>query len=166
MPAPYSAKAVANAFLNRAFASKKNIDPLKIQKLVYYASGYYLAATGVPLIDEAFEAWDKGPVVPSLYHEFKQFGYSPIRTLAEEIDWDDEGPIPVPPPQSDRRADKIIDFVWDRYGKRSSIELSELTHVEDGPWDRTRKNNKFHIKNKDIPDAFIEEYFSRLIKRK
>ena len=68
MPAPYSAKAIANAFLQRAFNEKKAIGQLKLQKLVYIAHGYYLALTGGnPLVNEPFEAWDYGPVNRTLY---------------------------------------------------------------------------------------------------
>lgn len=166
MAAPYPTKAVANAFLNKGFADKVAIDPLKIQKLIYYAAGYYLAASNVPLIDEAFEAWDNGPVVPSVYHEFKKFGYTPIKRLAEEVDWEDDDSIPVPPPQDDARFDKVLDFVWEKYGKRPSLDLSELSHVEGGPWDRARKENIYNLRNKDIPDEYIKEYFSKFVKKK
>lgn len=36
MPAPYSTKSIANFFLNKGFATKTPIDPLKIQKLVFF----------------------------------------------------------------------------------------------------------------------------------
>ena len=71
----YSAKAIANYFLGLADAEKKPISHLKIQKLVYIAHGWYLAIKGEPLVgDEYAEAWQYGPVFPSLYHEFKIHG--------------------------------------------------------------------------------------------
>lgn len=42
------------------------IDPLKLQKLVYFAAGEYIALTGTPMFPEALEAWDHGPVVYDL----------------------------------------------------------------------------------------------------
>ena len=69
----YSAIAVANCFLDIADAQSRPITPLKIQKLVYIAHGWHLAIYEEPLIVELVEAWKWGPVIPLLYHEFKNF---------------------------------------------------------------------------------------------
>ena len=165
MSAPYSGKAIANAFINRGIADKLQIDPLKIQKLVYYAHGYYLATTGRPLLDELFEAWPHGPVLPSLYHEFKNFGFTPIKRLATDIDWDTDEFVPVPPPTDDFQLDKIIRFVWGAYAKLSSRELSERSHAKDGPWDKVRTAHP-GIRNKGIDNEIIKEYFLSFVKKK
>jgi uncharacterized phage-associated protein len=165
MPGPYPVRGVANAFLNIGRAERKPIDPLKLQKLVYFAHGYYIAAFGRPLIDELFEAWEHGPVAPTLYHEFKDFRYSTIRRLATEIDLDVDEEIPVPPPHGDARADRVIDFVWKTFGSRDSRELSRITHEADGPWARVRANNPYNLRNLDIPNEYIIEYFSKKIVR-
>lgn len=53
----YSAKEIANYFLE--LSAKKDISPLKIQKLVYIAHGWHLALYGEPLVqDELAEAWE------------------------------------------------------------------------------------------------------------
>jgi len=44
---------------------------MKLQKLVYYAHGWHLALNNEPLIDEQVECWQYGPVISSLFHEFK-----------------------------------------------------------------------------------------------
>ncbi|MDX6806441.1 Panacea domain-containing protein [Terrihabitans rhizophilus] len=165
MPGPYDAKAVANAILEKSFQEKKPVSPLKLQKLLYYAHGYYSAAAGVPLIDQPFEAWEYGPVVPSLYREFRHCGNSPINSLASDYSWELEDFCPVPPVSDDRKMRRVIDFVWEAYGDYSPIELSEMTHQPDSPWDRTRKKNK-GIKNADISQEMIEAYFSPLVNKK
>jgi uncharacterized phage-associated protein len=166
MPAPYPVKAVANAVLDKSFAAKKPISPLKLQKLLYYANGYYSGAYGKPLVDEAFEAWQYGPVVPSIYHEFKGFGNGPITRAATELDWDAEEEIPVACVFDDPRVQRVIDYVWRTYGSMSPIALSEMTHRPDSPWDKTNKKNLMKLKNIDIPQELIEEYFRPLIKKK
>ncbi len=40
---------------------------MKLHKLLYYAAGWHLGFTGEPLFDEDIEAWQYGPVVPSIY---------------------------------------------------------------------------------------------------
>src|SRR5277367_2017193 len=82
---PYDSKAVANYFLDRADQSGKKLDPMQLLKLVYFAHGWYLADSGAPLIDEMVEAWRYGPVIPSLYHEFKAFGKNPITRKASNL---------------------------------------------------------------------------------
>ena len=48
------------------------LTPLKLQKLLYYAKGLYMRASGgVPLFNERMEAWAHGPVVVDIYRELK-----------------------------------------------------------------------------------------------
>jgi len=166
MPAPFPVKAVANAILEKAFSERVRVSPLKLQKLLYYAHGYYSAAAGKPLIDQAFEAWQYGPVVPAAYHEFKEFGNSPITRLATEFDCSLDDDIPVSADFDDPAVRRIIDYVWKHYSGFSAEELSGMTHRPDSPWDRTRQENVYGLKNANIPQKYIEEYFQPLVKTK
>ena len=47
---------------------------LRLQKLLYFAQGWHLARYGKPLFDDDIEAWQYGPVVPSVYNAYKQYG--------------------------------------------------------------------------------------------
>ena len=86
---PFSTKGIANAILNRAREDGEELRPLKLQKLLYYAAGYFGAAYGEPLLDSTIEAWDYGPVVPEIYREFRDCGSAPIRRLATDINWNE-----------------------------------------------------------------------------
>jgi len=153
MSAPYPPKAIANAFLQRAFNDKKKIEHLKLQKLVYLAQGYYLALSGgVPLVNEAFEAWDYGPVCRNLYTEFRDFGKSPINRLATELDWDAEEWLPVPVPADDAGATKVIDFVYKTYIDKSAFALSDMTHQAGWAWEKTRQADKYGLKKRRYPE--------------
>ena len=55
-----------------------SISNLKLQKLLYYAQGAHLALRDEPLFGEPIEAWTHGPVVPSVYRQYKQHGGEPI----------------------------------------------------------------------------------------
>jgi len=167
MPGPYPPKAIANAFLQRAFNDKKICGHLKLQKLVYLAHGYYLALTnGVPLVNEPFEAWDYGPVCRNLYIEFRDHGKAPIDRLATEFDWDAEQELPVAVPTDDTAVDKVIDFVYRTYIDRTAFTLSDMTHQAGWAWDKTRKADKFGLKNVDIPNDLIAADFKPHIKQK
>ena len=47
------------------------ISNMKLQKLLYYAQGYFLAIANEPLFHERIYAWTHGPVVPKVYHKYK-----------------------------------------------------------------------------------------------
>ena len=79
LPMPYSSEKIANFFLGLAQKEQVELTPLKLQKLLYFAHGWHLVldSDGDPLLDEDIEAWKYGPVVPSIYHKFKEFRNNP-----------------------------------------------------------------------------------------
>lgn len=157
---PYPSASIANAFLRRARKAKQALDPMKIQKLLYYANGYYLAKTDAPLVDEYFEAWKFGPVLPSLYYEFQKFGADGIKAWACDPD---SGQFAEPPDEP--LANKVVDFVWQRFGGLDATDLSRRTHKKGSPWERViSAQDGVVYRNTDIPTPYIKEYFSRLVK--
>lgn len=78
--------AVANYFLDKAREDGVDLSPMKLQKLIYFAHGWHLAIYGEPLIDESVEAWAWGPVISSIYHDFKKYGRDPITSPAVVVD--------------------------------------------------------------------------------
>ena len=68
---------IANAFLEKSFNTrsykKYKIDNLMLNKLVYLTYGYGLALLKQKIFYEDIQAWQYGPVIPSIYHEFKSF---------------------------------------------------------------------------------------------
>ena len=161
---PYSAASIANAFLNLAWQEKAVITQLKLQKLVYYAAGYYSAAYNESLLDCSIEAWQHGPVVPSLYREFRNFGHEPITRFATVLD-DDWDVIDAPIPSNDDRVMRVVNFVWRTYGGYSALELSEMTHAEGTPWFLVRRERP-GVKDADIDEKQLRGYFSQYVKKK
>ncbi|MYG39972.1 MAG: DUF4065 domain-containing protein [Nitrospira sp. SB0677_bin_15] len=164
----YTAKAIANYFL--AHYGKKGISPLKLQKLIYIAHGWHLAIQEKPLVDDEFaEAWQFGPVFPSIYHEFKSFGSNPIpaNERAKELrsDFNQEPPVftwetPMIR-ENDKETPALLDRVWEVYSKYTASELSALTHQEGTPW-HTVWNENPGMKNMHIENDEIKKYYKRL----
>ena len=75
---PYAALTVAKWFIAWAEAEGEELSNLKLQKLLYYAQGHHLAEAHQPLFAEQIQAWSHGPVVPQVYHEYKNCGSSSI----------------------------------------------------------------------------------------
>ena len=160
----YQAAAVANYFLKKAWSENKTISPMKIQKLVYFAHGWHWALTNKPLIDERVQAWSYGPVIPSLYHGFKEYGTSNITNLLLAIlpeQNDDKISFGYPKVASgDQYIINLLDRIWEVYGPLTAIKLSNLTHAEDGPWKTALKNLSPEERGVEIPPQEIRRYFS------
>jgi uncharacterized phage-associated protein len=164
-----SAEAVANYFLDKAREDGVHLSPMQVQKLVYFAHGWHLALTGEPLIDEIVEAWEWGPVIPSIYHEFKMFGSSRITSRAVTV----RGGALVEPSideyqgRLDRgRLRAVLDKVWQIYGKYSAIQMSNLTHRAGSPWAIARNDTPMpDRRNIPIPDDVIRRHFYEIGQR-
>lgn len=150
---PLKTLAAANYFLARGREDRVPIDPLKLQKLVYFAHGWHLTVTGEPLIDEYVEAWPYGPVIPTIYHTFKHFGNSPITELAEI-----GGVAPMP---SDLNTLSVLDKVWEKYGRHSGIQLSNLSHAIGSPWEEAwaKAQSAGKVRGTPIADKKIQQFF-------
>jgi hypothetical protein len=79
----YGADQVARFFLSVTDPEDNDVSNLKLQKLCYYAQGLCTAMRGAPLFADRIEAWDHGPVVPNLYHQYKQYGSQPIPVVTD-----------------------------------------------------------------------------------
>jgi uncharacterized phage-associated protein len=155
----YPAKSIANFFLEVAKTSGETLSPMKLQKLVYYAHGWYAGYTKERLIDEEVEAWQYGPVIPSLYAEFKEFGSGAITRKAFE--WKNFKRSEVAVVQ-DETVRTFLTSVWNAYSKYTAIALSEFTHAVDGPWDQIRRE-KPGIQNADIPFEMLLSHFQSAV---
>ena len=66
---------VANFFVELANAEEDScMTNLKLNKLVYFAQAWSLEKLGKPLFEEEVEAWQHGPVIPSVYTAFSPCG--------------------------------------------------------------------------------------------
>lgn len=155
----YTAKAIANYFLKLGFRDKEPIDPLKLQKLIFFAHGWHLAIRERELVNEFAEAWPYGPVFPSIYHEFKEYRREPIDRLAlRESDGDLWEPAIR---QDDAKTISILSRIWEEYGRLSGKTLSQMTHQEGTPWAETWLGDaqRGRFRGVDISNEKIKQYF-------
>lgn len=119
--AKWSALEIANWFIARAelddaYGVGDLLTHLKLQKLLYYAQGAYLALKGKPLFKENIEAWQHGPVVKKVYDKFKIFEANPI-TGAKK-------------PDLPKDVEQVLEEVYKLFGQYSAWKLREMTHEE------------------------------------
>jgi len=160
-----NALSIANCFIELAQNDKFELCPLKLMKLVYIVYGYALAMLDRPIIDYRFdkvEAWKFGPVIPSVYHSFKNYGKNPITCKTTMFVGDSNNFDVVTPQISDSRVKSLCRFVWDEYGKGySDSELVTLMHGEGTPWAQVYEEHK----NNPIPDEYTKLYYKELVRR-
>ncbi|MFD1703365.1 Panacea domain-containing protein [Methylopila henanensis] len=157
----YTPQHIVNYFLTRAEREGRPLTPLKLIKLVYIAYGWVLALTGKRLFDEPIQAWQHGPVIPSVYHEFKHYGKRPIEDKATCFDLDTFD-FTVPEIEaSDKETKAILDKVWSAYKMFSGWSLRQKTHEPGTPWSQTYEEG---VSDKEIPDTLIAPHFKKRIR--
>ena len=120
-----TASEIANYFIYVANETGSFISNLKLQKLVYYAQAWHLGIYDTPLFDEEFEAWVHGPVIPSLFEEYKEFRWTPI--LKE-----------VKKPGFPKKIEEFLEEINEIYFLCDGLEL-ELMTTRESPWMESRK---------------------------
>lgn len=149
--APYVADDVANYFIylsSRDFVGDNNeregITNLKLQKILYLAQAYCLAKTSKRIFIDDIEAWNYGPVVPTIYHKYKKFKNKPIVLENDEsvINSEDK---------------ELLNKIWSAFGGYSANRLVTIVHNH-APW-----KNAHARENKVISPAEIMEYYRPLL---
>jgi uncharacterized phage-associated protein len=154
---PHKPAHVANSILYKGRLDGVEIRPLKMQKLMYFLHGWGLATSGEPVVGEQFEAWPYGPVLSSVYQEFKGYGSDPITEYACEFDPEsgEEKRLMVSP--NNAAFQSLLDSVWNKYKIFSGPQLSAMTHAEGTPLKEVRDAGMTYI-----PNEKINEYFTKL----
>jgi uncharacterized phage-associated protein len=149
----HSAAAVANEFL-RIRADRAWPQQMLLQKLAYIAHGWMLAITGQPLIAEASQAWDNGPVYRSLWDHIRDYGYGHSDCRLNEPGTAD----PIIEDMTDQER-AIIEHVWKKYAPMGAAKLSELTHQPDTPWSKAYFGR---ARNAELSNSDITEHYRQL----
>ena len=134
----------------KAFLTISSMTPKKLQKLCYYAQGWYAGLTGMKLFDDDLQAWIHGPVCPKLYEAYKIYGYNEIPKLETNI--------------ANKELKGIVEQIYRIYGKLDGDELEQLTHQEK-PWRNARKGIESCVPSNEIIEFDdMKEYFSNKFK--
>jgi uncharacterized phage-associated protein len=152
-PMAHSATIIANRFLELAAQAGKTLTPLQLIKLCYMAYGWNLEISGQRLFEEQPQAWQYGPVIPSVYHKVKQYRDQPIAGRLPVTDWFGN-PTPLSPEE-----DRLLQSVFNSYGSFSGIQLSTMTHQAGTPWYQV-----WHTagRNAPIPDDIIRQHYQEI----
>lgn len=155
----YDGRDVANCVLDICEELGVPVANLSLQKIVYFCHVWTLIELGKPLVKHHFEAWEHGPVLSYVYHEFKRFGADNITDRAKKLD-----------KCTGRKVLASIDLEEDVsivvlnavkfYARLSPYQLVTLSHVQDGPWWSTWQNGEEINLGMKIQDLDIARFYS------
>lgn len=124
------------------------ISNLQLQKIIYMADMNFVGQGNGRLVDEDFEAWDYGPVLPSLYHKCKAFGSKSV----PQVFW---GHRDV----SQTSEAAMLDKAWENLRSATPGQLVETTHSSLGAWVRRYVAGAKQIKI--LTQDMVDEYGRR-----
>lgn len=133
--------------------SEGSMESVKLQKLCFYAFGWYAHLTGEPLFGETFYAMPKGPVVGELlsaHAKRERVDLEMIATQREEREDETD--------EFDPYRSAVLDAVWSAYGGQTSWRLVELTH-EEAVWDQAWKSRRDGARRADLLRDDLIGYF-------
>lgn len=133
---------------------KNDLSNLKIQKLLYYAQGYYLALYNKPLFEEKIQAWTHGPVVKEVYQHFKKDKDKNTNFIPTKDNKMQDSEIK----QIEQKDKDLINDVFLLMGQYSAWRLRDKTHEED-PWRDYYKKGE----NVEIPQSALKKYFKQYV---
>tara|TARA_B100000745_G_C20118623_1_gene382971 strand:- start:677 stop:1324 length:648 start_codon:yes stop_codon:yes gene_type:complete len=125
---------------------REGITNLKLQKVLYFVQAYYLAKLGHPLFSDKIEAWEYGPVIPTVYRKYRANVSNPIildedkSTLSEE-------------------DKKNVQKIWETFGGYSASRLVDITHAH-SPW-----KDASQTASKVITAKSLREYYTPLLNK-
>lgn len=114
----FDALTIARYVVNKCTKDGCPISNLQLQKILFYVQKLFLACGQVAFYDR-IEAWQFGPVVPSVYYQFCGFGAMPI-SMTYDVDVD--------------AAKTDIDSIIEEKRKLDPWDMVADIHREGGAW--------------------------------
>ena len=141
---------IASAFVDRAGGK---IESVKLQKLCFYAFGWYAHLTGKPLFGEQLYAMKYGPVVGQLLTAHAGHRVVDQKMLDPQFEaWDTQRE------ELPGYVREIIDSVWETYGSQGAFDLAQYSHSET-IWQDAWDSRPEDAKRADIQHDAIVAYF-------
>jgi len=150
----YDSRSVTNFILDLCDEHGFEVSNMGLNKIIFFAHSDLIATQEHALVKTTFEAWQHGPVLPIIYHEFKSYGPSSIRSRAKRL--------------CKFTGDKVVaeyshlihlkQFLTDCvsvYGKMSAFQLRALSHKKGGAWDYIWNSSENHDLGMKIPNSLI-----------
>ena len=156
----YDGRQVSNFVLDICDQNGRSLTNLALQKVLYFCHVWSLVELGRPLIRHHFEAWQYGPVLQYVYHEFKIFDRSPIIARSKKTN-PLNGQKEIVAYEFDVEVEALLKRVVNFYSRLSSSYLVDLSHADDGPWAKVWHHEGTVRPGMQIYDEDIKAYYSK-----
>lgn len=136
------AKSVANYVIAYGMKIGHPVSNLQLQKILYYIQVHFLKEKGIPFFKDEIEAWQFGPVIPTVYYQYAAWGPAPITMFkTQKIDLEQE-------------EKKDLEQIVKGKAVLSLLEIVADTHKKGKAWDLYYKVNERNV----IPKKAMELY--------
>jgi uncharacterized phage-associated protein len=137
-----SATCVAAELIRLAEADEDALTQMQLHKLLYYVQGLSLGLRGKPAFNDPIQAWQHGPVVPSVRKICGQGMHFPVEAFNQ---------FSVP----DNAERDFIQSVWIRFRDYSASALRKLS-LDETPWIEATQRGQFS----EITQQAMREFFT------
>ncbi|MVO18130.1 Panacea domain-containing protein [Parasedimentitalea huanghaiensis] len=131
----YDARQVANWFVRKAALEGRQLSIMSLLKLTYIAHGWHLEMRKAPLFGNRIEAWQRGPVIPDVYHAFRGQGVQ-ISQVAGSAAFD---------AGVNSFDEDFLQQIYSIYGHMDAFKLSDITHESGGPWEKASRRGHYAL---------------------
>lgn len=134
-------------FIQKAKEEGRLLVPSRLMSLLCLSCWRRLAESETPLMNESVEAWERGPVIPSVFHEYKDQGEVLIENPSRR----------QPPLEPDEDLEGFLNRIWGLYGRYTARQLSRVVTYPGTPW--ARACDRLDVSSHPvIPEACVREY--------
>ncbi|MGE9833393.1 Panacea domain-containing protein [Streptococcus orisratti] len=133
---PYNAMDVANHLVEKYMQQERPISNLLLLKILYYLQADFIRRGEGPLFSDTIEKWGYGPVIPTVYSYFKEYGAGGISSASSYIEVNEDSTLNFID-YKDRQLnssdidniDSLSDEIYNSY-RDKPFALVEQTHRE------------------------------------
>ncbi len=148
----YDSVLIAKYIIALAHEKGVSINMTKLQKLLYISYGICLAVIGKRLVNEHPQAWPYGPVFPRTRNKLLKLDFYTI-----SVDDDCFSEL-----RSNTELTGLLNLVFDSFGSWNASQLTEWSHDNGSPWERTVEKEDFSWGER-ISDEDISSYFKLIV---
>ena len=138
----------AHFIADRADWTRTNLE---LQKILYLAHMVHEGTHERPLVNGDFEAWELGPVHPTLYHHVKRYGSDPVGRIRCS-----EDPLPKGTEKS------ALEETYDALASKTGSQLVAITHWDSGAWARNYVPGE---RRRKIPLQHIRDEYNARVRK-
>jgi uncharacterized phage-associated protein len=127
------------------------VDPMSLEKLLYYAQCFFLVTNRTPLFGDEVRAWRNGPIVRAVYNAYARFDANPI--ILRDGSW----------PSLEEKVESHLEEVVGFFGSYTGLKLASATHAED-PWKNARQGyRRIDPSDEPMPVEQLKAYYCTLV---